>query len=70
MAESMTMLTQTSPRRGAFAENLRSMREDYAKWRLFRRTLAELGDLGDRELSDLGLTRGAVREAARSSVYG
>lgn len=44
-----------------------------ARWRAFRtyrRTLNELGALSDRELADLGLTRGNLRSVAHGAAYG
>lgn len=70
----MTFYSAARPRRsGPFAgipARLRAASDDYAKWRLYRRTLTELADLNERELADLGLTRGTVVSAARASVYG
>lgn len=37
---------------------------------LYRQTLNELGALSCRELSDLGLTRATLRQAARTAAYG
>lgn len=66
-------LTDTHARRrplSAIAAAFRSAGDDYAKWRLYRRTLSELEDLNARELADLGLTRSGLHAAARASVYG
>lgn len=41
-----------------------------ADYRAYRRTVAELRALGDRELSDLGLSRSGIRAAAITAVYG
>jgi uncharacterized protein YjiS (DUF1127 family) len=49
---------------------LGQMRKALADHRLYRRTLAELEALNDRELADLGLSRLAIREVAHDSVYG
>ncbi|MEM7723266.1 MAG: DUF1127 domain-containing protein [Pseudomonadota bacterium] len=44
--------------------------EAYTQWRVYRRTLAELQDLSDRELDDLGLNRATLRSAAYVAAYG
>ena len=41
-----------------------------ADYRLYRRTLAELEGLSNRELRDLGISRFSVRQIARDAVYG
>jgi uncharacterized protein YjiS (DUF1127 family) len=40
------------------------------KHRAYRRTLAELNDLTDRQLSDLGTSRFGLERFARQAVYG
>lgn len=45
-------------------------RKALADYRLYRRTLAELEGLNDRELADLGISRLVVRQVAYDSVYG
>ena len=40
-----------------------------ANYRLYRKTIDELQSLTDRELWDLGLSRGSIRDVARESVY-
>lgn len=42
--------------------------DDLHRARLERQTYAELSELSDRELDDLGLTRATLREAARRAV--
>ena len=70
----MTYYTDNRSRRSGFLSGLtatvRTAAEDYSKWRLYRRTVSELSDLGDRELADLGLAPGDIDAAARRSVYG
>jgi uncharacterized protein YjiS (DUF1127 family) len=46
------------------------LRKALADYRLYRRTLAELESLSDRELRDLDLSRFSLREIAYDSVYG
>ncbi|MGR3435986.1 MAG: DUF1127 domain-containing protein [Shimia sp.] len=41
----------------------------YAKYRLYRQTVTALGELSNRELADLGLTRGEIRSVARETAY-
>ena len=38
----------------------------YRKWRNYRRTVAELNTLSNRELDDLGIIRGDIPAVARS----
>ena len=38
----------------------------YDAWRTYQRTVAELSKLSDRELDDIGITRGAIRYYART----
>ena len=40
--------------------------DSYRTWRRYRNTLNELRGLNDRELSDLGLSRGDLRRVART----
>ena len=47
-----------------------ALRADYAKWRVYRRTLDELASLTDRDLADLGIARGQIGAVARSAAYG
>ncbi len=39
-------------------------------YRAYRRTVAELSNLGTSELADLGLVRADIHAAARKAVYG
>jgi uncharacterized protein YjiS (DUF1127 family) len=39
--------------------------ERFSAWRRYRRNLAELSELTDRELDDIGLTRGEVPNVAK-----
>jgi uncharacterized protein YjiS (DUF1127 family) len=41
-------------------ETLRRVRERFARWRAARRTRAELAQLSDVELKDIGLARGDI----------
>ena len=43
--------------------------ERIANYRLYRSTLAQLAMLSDRELSDLGMSRGMIHEAATKATY-
>ena len=38
------------------------------RWREYRRTIAELGGLSDRELADLGISRSDINTVAREAV--
>lgn len=39
-----------------------------SNWRKYRETVTELGRMTDRELSDLGIGRGEIRQVARTAV--
>jgi len=46
-----------------------SLREAWDKYRAYRSTLAELKDLTDRQLADVGTSRAALKQLARRAVY-
>lgn len=46
------------------------IRTAIAQYRVYRQTLNELRSLSTRELNDLGIAQGNVREIARASAYG
>ena len=48
---------------------LRSWIVDYKNYRLYKKTVSELNDLGGRELSDLGISRSMIRSVAFAAVY-
>ena len=72
----MTYMNQTAARAApmdtgrGIAALLRGWRAAQAKRRIYRRTLAELDGLTDRELQDLGIARSMVRAVAHEAVYG
>lgn len=39
------------------------------KWRAYRNTVNELSVLSNRDLNDLGISRGEISSLARKSVY-
>ena len=44
--------------------------ERFARYRLYRQTLAELGQLSPRELADLGIHRSQIASIAIEAAYG
>ena len=48
---------------------MHAWRTSYTKWCLYRRTLAELRALDQREIADLGLAPGALESIAAKAVY-
>ena len=44
--------------------------ERLARYRLYRQTMTELGQLSARELQDLGLHRSQIRSVATEAAYG
>lgn len=65
-----TKTTKLAHGAASFAPTFADLAERFAKWRLFRRTLAELSDVSPRELADLGLSRSNLHAAAYEAVYG
>lgn len=55
---------------GRIAHAATALGTRYARYRLFRTTLAEMQQLSDRELADLGLSRSTIRRAAYEAAYG
>ena len=41
---------------------------NYRNWRRYRETVTELNRLSNRELNDLGISRGNIREVARRAI--
>lgn len=62
--------TLTAPRADAadsFAGGLHALVARYKAWRSYRSTVTALAGLTDRELDDIGVTRGEIRHVARSA---
>lgn len=45
-----------------------NLKRSYASWRKYRETCEELEKLSERELSDIGLTRGDIPFVARRAL--
>lgn len=58
---------QSKSRTTAKDENMTSMRQSFNNWRKFRNTCNELNRMSDRELSDIGMTRGDIPFVARQA---
>lgn len=52
---------------GRVSDGIARLLEARARRVLYRRTVRELGALGDRELADLGLNRGMIQSVARDA---
>jgi uncharacterized protein YjiS (DUF1127 family) len=70
----MAFMTETRSAAGLVSGWLGRFRATIADWyagnRLYRRTLAELQALDDRELADLGITRADIPALARQALGG
>ena len=62
-----TNARHTSPRGETFFAKLAAA---YGRFKLYRHTLAELSQLSDRELADLGLSRHSIETVAHEAAYG
>lgn len=58
-----TSLTAARPATGFFE----ALVARYNAWRIYRTTVAELNSLTDRELDDIGITRGSIHHYARQA---
>ena len=67
MSDTILAHMQPSSGLGLF---LKSLSGRIARYRVYRKTLAELEALGAHELEDVGLVRGTIQEVAYRSVYG
>lgn len=47
-----------------------SLRARYAAYQVYRQTVRELNALGDRGLTDLGISRAMIPSLARETAYG
>ena len=69
MANITTNLSVTAPTHG-LSGVLSSMKDRLERYALYRRTLNELRDLRDAELSDIGLNRSMIKRVAIEAAYG
>ncbi len=51
-------------------ESAQTIRAQFAQRRLYRKTLAELQALDNRDLADIGLNRSMIRRVAHEAAYG
>ncbi|PWJ13273.1 protein of unknown function [Jannaschia seohaensis] len=61
---------RTDALRHDFGARLSALREAWGRWRLYRRTHAELSKLSNRDLADLGLNRSMIKSIAMDAAYG
>jgi len=45
-----------------------NLRSRYVRWKKYSRTFSELQNLSDRDLADLGISRGDIPRIAREAV--
>ncbi len=64
--------TQSAPLHGlaGLATHAEALVERLDRYRLYRRTLAELAGMDARDLAEIGLCRSNIRSAAFEAVYG
>ena len=48
--------------------SLKTISEKLAAWRRYRDAVRELGELSDRDLSDIGIRRGDIETVVRQSM--
>jgi uncharacterized protein YjiS (DUF1127 family) len=69
----MAYVTSTRSVQMSFSDRLTALaaavKDMIARRRVFNQTLFELGQLSDRDLSDLGLSRASISDVAREAAY-
>jgi len=69
----MAMLTETQTVHGAeggfFSRLMAGLTTRYTQYAAYRKCIAELASLSDRELRDLGLHRSMIRSLAHEAAY-
>jgi uncharacterized protein YjiS (DUF1127 family) len=69
----MTMMTETRTaavaHSGLFSRIVAGLTERYNQYAAYRKCVAELSALSDRELRDLGLHRSMIRSLAHEEAY-
>jgi uncharacterized protein YjiS (DUF1127 family) len=70
MATTAFSTAAAAPLRDRLAALVSKIRTQYAQYRMFRTTVAELNSLSNRELSDLGISRSAIPGIATEAAYG
>jgi uncharacterized protein YjiS (DUF1127 family) len=63
----LTIFQPSQEQRNALGEKMNLIR-NYRNWRRYRETVNELSRLSNRELNDLGISRGDIPFVARKSV--
>jgi uncharacterized protein YjiS (DUF1127 family) len=53
----------------SFVERIKSISEDYARYKAYKATVKQLNQLTDRELYDIGLSRGMIHSIAMEIYY-
>ncbi|MCO4846555.1 MAG: DUF1127 domain-containing protein [Yoonia sp.] len=70
----MAFITDTRTNGITLAQRFAALRENFAAARaqrkIYNTTVAELANLSDRELSDLGLSRSSIKSIALDAAYG
>jgi len=62
--------THSTPIRTFLAVAAAALTERLHRHSLYRQTLVELSRLSDRELTDIGVSRGSIEDIAREHAYG
>ncbi len=70
MASITTNITAQATVAGTIVSVFSGLKQRFVQARSFRKTVAELSALSNRELADLDLSRDAIYAIARTSVYG
>ena len=66
----MTHTTPAAAARRSWLPSVEGLADRWRRFRLFRRTYAELDALSTRELDDLGISRSMITRLAYEAAYG
>ena len=66
----MSDVTRTAAVRRSWLPSVEGLADRWRRYRLFRRTYAELDALSTRELDDLGISRSMITRLAHEAAYG
>lgn len=69
LTDTSASLDGTSSVPGRLAQLRTTLSTRLANYRTYRATLSELSALSDRDLNDVGLSRGMIRDVAATAAY-